>query len=61
VFTQGGNQFDSNLTERAGDYDSSHMHRLTAPLYSPRWRRRHATQLWLFALPPISLRSVFIR
>jgi hypothetical protein len=61
MFTQGGDQFDSNLTERAGNQDSSHIHHLTAPLNSLRRRRRHATQLWLFALSPIPLRSVFIR
>ena len=59
--TQDGDQFDSNLTERAGDQNSSHMHHPTAPLPPPPRRRRHATQLWLFALSPISLRSVFIR
>jgi len=61
MFTQGGDQFDSTLTGRAGDQDSSHIHHLTAPLTPPARRRRHATQLWPFALSPISLWSVFIR
>ena len=30
MFTQGGDQFDSNLTERAGEQDLSHIHHPTA-------------------------------